>query len=143
MRPFLALLVGLGLAFVVACSHAETVAPPNAPNPPDAPSRLPSSKAVTPQTDPGHPDLAASPAQLMAPGSADAIAGALRKRGLLAQDDASSKGMEKALRTFQESQGLAATGFPDHETLRKLGIDPKEVDQTTASPDAGKQAPAP
>ena len=46
--------------------------------------------------------------------------------------------MEQALRTFQESQGLAATGFPDHETLRKLGIDPKKVDQTAAPPDAGK-----
>jgi peptidoglycan hydrolase-like protein with peptidoglycan-binding domain len=128
----------IGLAFVVACSHAQTVAPPNAPNPPDAPSRLPSSKAVTPRTDPGHPDLANSPAQLMAPGSSDAIAQALRKRGLLAADDTSSQGMEKALRAFQQSQGLAATGFPDHETLRKLGIDPKKVDQTIGSADAGK-----
>src|SRR5277367_6528868 len=138
MRQLLALLVGLGLACGLACSHAETVAPPNAPNPPDAPSRLPSPKAVTPQTDPGHPELASSPAQLMAPGSADAIATALRKRGLLAPDDNTNKGMETALREFQQSQGLAATGFPDHETLRKLGIDPKKVDQTAVSPDAGK-----
>ena len=138
MRQLFALLVGLGLVFVVACSHAETVAPPGAPNPPDAPSRLPSPRAVTPQTDPGHPDLAASPAQLMAPGSSDAIAQALRKRGLLAEDDTSSKGLERALRSFQESQGLAATGFPDHETLRKLGIKPSTVDQTIGSSDAGK-----
>ena len=138
MRQLLALFLCLGLASAVACSHAETVAPPNAPNPPDAPSRLPSPKAVTPQTDPGHPELASSPAQLMAPGSADAIAAALRKRGLLAPDDNTSKGMETALRAFQQSQGLAATGFPDHETLRKLGIDPKKVDQTAVSPDAGK-----
>jgi hypothetical protein len=138
MRRPLALFAVLGLIFAVACSHAETVAPSGAPNPPDAPSRLPSSRAVTPQTDPGHPDLAASPTQLMAPGSADAIAQALRKRGLLAEDDTSSKGLEKALRSFQESQGLAATGFPDHETLRKLGIKPSAVDQTIGSSDAGK-----
>jgi hypothetical protein len=138
MRHAVVLFIGAGLAVVVACSHAQTVAPPNAPNPPDAPSRLPSSKAVTPQTDPGHPDLANSPSQLMAPGSSDAIAQALRKRGLLAADDTSSQDMEKALRTFQQSQGLAATGFPDHETLRKLGIDPKKVDQTIGSADAGK-----
>jgi hypothetical protein len=137
MPRLLVFLVGLGLSGVLACSHAETVAPPNSPNPPDAPSRLPSARAVTPQTDPGHPDLASSPAQLMAPGSADAIAQALRKRGLLAADDSSSKGLETALRSFQESQGLAATGFPDHETLKKLGIDPKTVDRT-AAPDAGK-----
>jgi peptidoglycan hydrolase-like protein with peptidoglycan-binding domain len=138
MRHVLVLCFGVALAALVACSHAETVAPANAPNKPDAPSRLPSAKAVTPQTDPGHPDLANSPAQLMAPGSSDAIAAALRKRGFLAADDNSSKGMEKALRAFQDSQGLAATGFPDHETLKKLGIDPKKVDQTIGTADAGK-----
>ncbi len=73
----------------------------------------------------------------MAPGSQDAIAQALRKRGLLASDASSSKELEAALRAFQESQGLAATGFPDHETLRKLGIDPRTVDKTAAKPDAG------
>jgi Putative peptidoglycan binding domain len=127
----------LGIALMVACSHPQTVAPANAPNPPDAPSRLPSARAVTPQTDPGHPDLATTPAQLMAPGSSDAIAAALRKRGFLAPEASSSKDVEKALRAFQDSQGLAATGFPDHETLKKLGIDPKKVDQTVVSPDAG------
>jgi Putative peptidoglycan binding domain len=127
----------LGIALLVACSHPQTVAPANAPSTKDAPTRLPSAKAVTPQTDPGHPDLATSPAQLMAPGSSDAIAAALRKRGFLAADASSSKDMEKALRDFQNSQGLAATGFPDHETLKKLGIDPKKVDQTVVSPDAG------
>jgi murein L,D-transpeptidase YcbB/YkuD len=132
MRPSLVLL----LALAVACSHAETVAAPNTPNSPDAPTRLPSARTVTPQTDPGHPDLATTPSQLMAPGSSDAIAAALRKRGLLAAEASSSKDLEKALRTFQESKGLAATGFPDQETLRKLGIDPKTVDRT-ASPDAG------
>lgn len=137
MRHLLAVLAGVGLICLVACSHAETVAPANAPNPPDAPTRLPSPKAVTPPTDPGHPELAGSPAQLMAPGSSDAIAQALRKRGFLAADDSSSKGLEKALRGFQDSQGLAATGFPDHETLKKLGIDPRTVD-TTISSDAGK-----
>ena len=129
-------LAALGLLCIVACSHAETVAPPNAPNPSDAPSHLPNSKAVTPQTDPGHPALASSPGQLMAPGASDTIAQALRERGFLATDDSSSKGLEKALRGFQESQGLAATGFPDHETLKKLGIDPRTVDTTLAA-DAG------
>ncbi len=124
------------LAFLFACSHAETVASPATPSPPDAPTRLPSAGSVTPPSDRGHPALASSPAQLMAPGSADAIAAALRKRGLLSAD-ASSEALEQALRKFQDSQGLAATGFPDHETLRKLGIDPRTVDRTTAKPDAG------
>jgi hypothetical protein len=132
------LLPSLGLALLVACAHPETVAPANAPSTPDKPTRLPSARAVTPETKEGHPDLAGSPEQLMAPGSADAIAKALRKRGLLAPDASSGKDLEKALRDFQDSQGLAATGFPDHETLRKLGINPRDVDKTTATPDAGK-----
>jgi len=135
MRHFLVLCFGVVLG--VACSHADTVASPNAPSTPDKPARLPSARAVTPETEPGHPDLAGSPAQLMAPGSSDAIAQALRKRGFLAADASSGKDVEKGLRAFQESQGLAATGFPDHETLRKLGINPRAVDKTAASPDAG------
>ena len=125
------------LAVVLGCSHAETVATPATPSPPDAPTRLPNARAVTPPSEPGHPTLASSPAQLMAPGSADVIAEALRKRGLLS-GDASSTALEEALRSFQKSQGLAATGFPDHETLRKLGIDPHSVDSTAQKSDAGQ-----
>jgi hypothetical protein len=130
-------LLGLLLAAVLACSHAETVAPANAPNPPDAPTRLPSASSVTPPPQPGHPELASSPTQLMAPGSSDAIVAALRKRGLLSADTPSNTQLEAALRTFQQSQGLAATGFPDHETLRRLDIKPSTVDRTTTAPDAG------
>lgn len=136
MRHLLVLCLGLVPAF--GCSHADTVASPNAPSTPDKPARLPSARAVTPETPEGHPDLAATPGQLMAPGSSDAIAQALRKRGFLTVDTPSSKDLEKALRAFQDSQGLAATGFPDHETLHKLGIDPRAVDKTAVSPDAGK-----
>jgi hypothetical protein len=124
------------LCLVLGCSHAQTVASPTSPSPKEAPTRLPPSSAVTPESEPGHPALASSPGQLLAPGAADAIAEALRKRGLLSAT-ASSKELEAALRTFQESQGLAATGFPDHETLRKLGIDPGKVDRTDRNADAG------
>jgi peptidoglycan hydrolase-like protein with peptidoglycan-binding domain len=138
MPKLAALILGFGLALVVACKHAETVAPPTAPNPPDAPTRLPSAKAVTPKTEPGHPDLAASPAQLLAPGASESIAAALRTKGFLGEDAGTSKSLETALRAFQKSQGLAETGFPDHETLRRLGIDPKTVDRTTTTPDPGR-----
>ena len=138
MHKLAVLALGLGLATLLACSHAETVASPTAPNPPDAPTRLPSAKAETPKTEPSHPDLAASPAQLMAPGASDSIAAALRTKGFLGEDAGTSKSLETALRAFQKSQGLAETGFPDHETLRKLGIDPKTIDRTTTTPDAGR-----
>jgi peptidoglycan hydrolase-like protein with peptidoglycan-binding domain len=138
MHHLAVLAPGLGLATLLACSHAETVAAPTASNPPDAPTRLPGARVVTPKTEPGHPDLAASPAQLMAPGASDSIAAALRTKGFLGEDSGTSKNLENALRAFQKSQGLAETGFPDHETLRKLGIDPKTVDRTTTAPDAGR-----
>jgi hypothetical protein len=115
MRNLSAVLAAFAL---LACTHTTTVASP-------------------PASEPGHPELATSPAQGLAPGAADTIAQALRQRGLLPDGPTSGKALEKALRTFQESQDLAATGFPDHETLRKLGIDPRTVDRTEKPPDAG------
>jgi peptidoglycan hydrolase-like protein with peptidoglycan-binding domain len=32
-----------------------------------------------------------------------------------------------AVRRFQQEKGLAATGFPDRETLKDLGIDPERA----------------
>src|SRR5689334_17932689 len=34
---------------------------------------------------------------------------------------------QRALRKFQESEGIAATGFPDYESVRRLGLEPDEV----------------
>jgi peptidoglycan hydrolase-like protein with peptidoglycan-binding domain len=112
-----------------ACVHANTVGSPTAPNPPDAPTRLPNAAAVTPKKELGHPQLATSPVQVLAPGAVDTIAEALRKRGLLPAGPASGEALEKAVRAFQESQGLAATGFPDQKTLSKLGLDPRSIDR--------------
>ncbi len=93
-----------------------------------------SSERVTPKRIPprgDRPAVAASPEGLMNPGSAREIQEALQRRGYLDQvsgelDDATSA----AVRRFQSDQGLAATGVPDRETLRSLGIDPSDVYQT-------------
>lgn len=80
----------------------------------------------------GRPAVAASPEGLMNPGSAQKIQGALRQRGYLEGepsgelDEATSAGLRK----FQRSQGLAETGAPDRETLRRLGVDPAEIYRT-------------
>jgi len=34
---------------------------------------------------------------------------------------------QAALRRFQKQQGQPATGLPDYDTLRRLGLDPKRV----------------
>jgi peptidoglycan hydrolase-like protein with peptidoglycan-binding domain len=38
--------------------------------------------------------------------------------------------MNGAIRAFQKSEDLPQTGFPDDETLRRLGIDPVTRDRT-------------
>lgn len=87
-------------------------------------------KKVTPRTPPGHPPLAASPGELMKPGSQEKVARALVSKGALDREDARGEALAAGIRRFQKSQGLAETGFPDHETLMRLGIDPKEVDRS-------------
>jgi len=34
---------------------------------------------------------------------------------------------QAALRRFQKRQGIARTGLPDYDTLRRLGLDPKTI----------------
>lgn len=80
----------------------------------------------------GRPAVAASPEGLMNPGSTRKIQDALRQQGFFdgepsgTLDEATSAGLRK----FQSSQGLAQTGAPDRETLRRLGVDPQEVYRT-------------
>jgi hypothetical protein len=69
----------------------------------------------------------------MEPGSQQTIARALKGKGVVERDDIRGEQLSTALRKFQQSQGLAATGFPDHETLLRLGIEPKEVDKSLES----------
>jgi hypothetical protein len=107
----------------------QTTAPPSEQASEEAP-RLPTAKAATPKTEPGHPPLAAAPGVMLKPGATDALAEQLRSRGLLAPNASTSADLARALRAFQKSEGLAETGFPDRETVRRLGLDPKEVDAT-------------
>ncbi len=100
-----------------------------------------SSQRVTPKRIPprgDRPAVAADPEGLMNPGSARKIQEALQRRGYLDQvsgklDDATSA----AVRRFQSDQGLAATGAPDRETLRSLGVDPGDVYQTGTGSSGG------
>jgi hypothetical protein len=65
----------------------------------------------------------------MEPGSQKKISDALEKKGVV-HEEVRGEQLSSALRKFQESQGLAATGFADHETLLRLGVDPKEIDKS-------------
>jgi hypothetical protein len=119
------------LAAAVACGRVRKVDKPDegeaqAPPRTEAPDR-PAEKGVPPEE--GRPRVPAGPEALLAEGSVGRIQEALAGRGLLGKhrrgelDEPTSA----ALRRFQESEGLAQTGFPDRETLRRLGIDPEDA----------------
>jgi hypothetical protein len=125
-RRAAALLLAAALA---SCSRVRKVDRPDAPAPApkaEGPDR-PEEKGVPPEE--GRPRVPASPEALLAEGAVGEIQRALAERELLGEhaggelDEATSA----ALRRFQREEGLAETGFPDRETLRRLGLDPEEA----------------
>ncbi len=133
-----ALACGLVLLGSVACLHAQTTdASPDATKT-DSSTRAPpatSSKSATLPANgttiasPGHPTLAVSAEALRKPGGTAALKKALAKAGFLSDgDSASEKGLHDAIVQFQAKNDMAQTGFADHETLRKLGLNPDDID---------------
>src|ERR1700750_661869 len=120
-RERVGLAVGAVLLLGLGCAHSSH------------PGSAHEASSPAPRKPQGHPPLAASPSGLIDPGSQQKIARALKDKGVVERDDIRGEQLSAGLRKFQESQGLAATGFADHETLRRLGIDPKEVDESLES----------
>lgn len=91
---------------------------------------------------PGRPGLAAAPSGLFVPGGVTQVQQALASRGYLdlsqVEDGRIDLPTTAAVRRFQEDQGLARTGNPDHETVRRLGIDPDALFRKSS--DAKKRA---
>jgi hypothetical protein len=123
-------LVLAAAAALAACGGTRKAEKPDAAEPStskaEAPDR-PSEKGVPPKE--GRPRVPAAPEALLAEGAVGRIQEALADRGLLGAHrrgelDAPTSA---ALRRFQEGEGLAETGFPDRETLRRLGIDPEQA----------------
>ena len=121
-----ALLLALGCAHTTQTGRRADVKDATAPQSGESAVRA---RKVTPKTPPGHPPLAASPSELMEPGSQKKISDALEKKGVI-HEEIRGEQLSAALRKFQQSEGLAATGFADHETLLRLGLDPKEIDRS-------------
>jgi hypothetical protein len=135
-------LLALTLALFFACSHTETVktpqneakAEPRRAEPKAEPKRA-DTKAANPETGEkakettaGTP-VARNPETLIVPGQVKRIQEKLHDRGLLKGppsgtiDDAT----RVALKRLQKDADLPETGLPDHETVRKLGLDPDDV----------------
>jgi hypothetical protein len=140
----LALLVGL---LAIGCAHAKTTdaeqttpakedgkeeksasAPP-APAAPPAKKSGGGAHARAPHRDPGAVPVASSASGLLAPGAEQQIRDKLIAGGFM---DAPAKGdrppsLRAPLERFQDANNLPATGMPDAETIRKLGLDPEAI----------------
>ena len=92
---------------------------------------------------PGRPPLAASPSGLFVPGGVEQLQKALEQHGYLDASQAKSGEIDAAtadaVRKFQTDQGIARTGNPDHETVRRLGLDPDSLFRKSSDVKEGKQ----
>jgi hypothetical protein len=109
-----------------ACSRTKQVRESER-RPEPAPEGRGAGAGIPPE--PGRPRVPAAPQALLREGVVADLQRALARRGLLRAhregelDDPTSA----ALRRFQQERELAATGFPDRETLKDLGIDPERA----------------
>ena len=111
---------------LVACSHAKTTdeGKPAKEPPPEVEERESTRKrAPEAASKPGDVPVSTTPAGLLAPGAEDKIRDKLAAAGFAAD----GKSTKEALRRFQKANDLPATGIPDHETVKKLGLDPNET----------------
>ena len=120
------------LVALAGCSHAKTTdegkpakeAAPEAKEEAGTKKRAPArQRAPEAATKPGDVPVSTSPAGLLAPGADDKIRDKLAAAGFAAD----GKSTKEALRRFQKANDLPATGIPDHETVKKLGLDPNET----------------
>jgi len=113
------------LAGALACAHGSAEK-----RPPDAPPAPPVQPKPAP-VEPGHPPLADAPEALFVPGAIEQLQKRLAERGYLDLSAARPGRLDStttaAIRKFQSDQGLARTGTPDRETVRRLGLDPDKV----------------
>lgn len=115
------------LAALLACGGVRKVEQPApAPSKPEEPDRK-EERGVPPAA--GRPRVPAAPEALLSEGAVTSLQRALGERGYLKahRDGELDEATSAALRRFQEDEGLAETGFPDRETLRRLGVDPEKA----------------
>jgi hypothetical protein len=149
MTSFVRGLLLAGLLGPLACSHTTSAQVPTekVPAKADRPAKKAASSSAerTAEEDKPKPHTTGTtntpvprtPVAALEKGQLRRIQEALAKKNLLGEhrsgdlDDAT----RRALRRLQHDSDLPETGLPDHETVRKLGLDPDEV--FTKRQDAG------
>ena len=112
---------------LAGCAHTKTTepAPPEVAEKPSSTERAPRTGTLRvaptgeqPKTTP----LAKAPEGLLTPGAEQKIHDKLSAGGFMKED--ANPSTEAALRRFQAAHDLPSTGVPDHETVRRLGLNP-------------------
>jgi hypothetical protein len=91
---------------------------------------------VAPRPEPNGTPLTTSPSDLLKPEGARLIQRALAQREYLPEAHATGRldrATVDALKRFQKDSALPRTGFPDRETVKKLGLDPGDVFRAATS----------
>jgi len=124
----------LSIAFfafaLVGCAHVKTTEPaePEAAEKRSSTERAPRTgrPRVAPTGEqPKTTPLAQAPEGLLTPGAEQKIHDKLSAGGFMKEDANAST--EAALRRFQAAHDLPSTGVPDHETIRRLGLNPDDL----------------
>jgi hypothetical protein len=111
---------------IIGCGHAKSIETPveqAAPKPSSGRAgkhekhEVPVDAKTTP--------VAESPQDLFEPGAEQEIRNKLAAGGYL--EDRNTKSLEGGLRKLQAAKDLPVTGLPDHETIRRLGLDPNKI----------------
>ena len=118
-----------GLA-LTGCAHTKTTEPaePKVAEKPSSTDKAPRTGKLRvaptgeqPKTTP----LAQAPEGLLTPGAEQKIHDKLLAGGFMKEDANGSTGV--ALQRFQAAHDLPSTGVPDHETVRRLGLNPDDL----------------
>ena len=126
-EPLSIAILALALA---GCAHTKTTEPA-APEVAEKPSTTESAPRagklrVAPTGDqPKTTPLAQAPEGLLTPGAEQKIHDKLSAGGFMKEDAHASTA--EALRRFQAAHDLPSTGVPDHETVRRLGLNPDDL----------------
>ena len=113
-------------ALVAGCAHAKQLETPAEAQPKPAPEPVAARHSAPPP--PGHPALSASPGGTFEPGAVREIQRALRDKGYQVPESGRlDEATQREVARYQLSESLPGTGYPDDETVRKLGLDPGKL----------------
>jgi|KBSMisStaDraftv2_1062788.scaffolds.fasta_scaffold1031347_2 peptidoglycan hydrolase-like protein with peptidoglycan-binding domain len=127
--------LGPFVAFIaIGCTHAKTTDQETA-TPAKEEAKAPEARdRARPRARPAHRDpseipVATSAHGLLTPGAERQIRDKLVARGFMEApaEGAPPPSLRAPLKRFQNANDLPATGTPDAETIRKLGLDPEAV----------------